>query len=122
MCNILIVEDDRAMQQIFTEVLKIDGHHTLSALDGEKAIELLSSHQPDILILDMYLPKLSGYDILRYIQESGMYDHMKIIIVTANNNIMSCDEAELVDVVMLKPISMPQLRQMVGRLVSVKSA
>ena len=122
MVKILIVEDDRAMQQIFSEVLRIDGHTVICSGDGEDAIKQLSNHLPDVLLLDMNLPKLSGYDILNYIHQAEVYLHMKIIIVTANNNIMNSPEADLADIVMLKPISMPQLRSMVSRLTGIETA
>lgn len=122
MFKILIVEDDRAMQHIFTEILKIDGYHTMSACDGEKAIELLSSYRPDVILLDLYLPKMTGYEVLAHIQASGMYEETKIIIVTANNNIMNRPEADLADIVMLKPINMMHLRQIVKRLLTLTAA
>lgn len=118
MTKILITEDDRAMQHIFIEILKIDGYDTMTAGDGEKAIELLHSYRPDILMLDLYLPKLSGYAVIEHIKLSGIYNDMKTIIVTANNNVLNRPEAEWADIVMLKPISMTHLRQIMKRLIS----
>ena len=122
MVKILIVEDDLAMQQIFSEVLRIDGHQVLCASDGDKAIKQLNTHMPDVLLLDMNLPKISGYEIIHYIHEAGVYQHMKVIIVTANNSIVNSPEGDMADIVMLKPISMPQLRKMVSRLTGVETA
>ena len=120
MVKVLIVEDDIAMQQIFSEVLRIDGHTILCSGDGEDAIKQLNTHLPDVLLLDINLPKLSGYDLIHYIHDAGVYHHMKTIIVTASNNFVNSPEADMVDIVMLKPISMPQLRKMVSRLTGIK--
>jgi DNA-binding response OmpR family regulator len=79
--TILVVEDDPSIQRGLELNLKVEGYSVMTASDGEQGLKLALEHRPDILLLDVMLPKLSGFDICRQIRKQGMT--MPIIMLTA---------------------------------------
>lgn len=119
MHKILIVEDDTSLRDLFTAMLSIDGYTIEVASDGQEALTILNKNRPDIVILDMNLPQVSGYEVIRYIRSHEQLRDLRVIILSANSNVPSSDEAELADVVLMKPVTMIQLQTMVKRLTGV---
>lgn len=62
--NILLVEDDRAVCDLVSQILEAHGFHTICAPDGEVALKILESFIPDLVILDLHLPKVDGHQFL----------------------------------------------------------
>ena len=63
--TVLIVEDERAIVEILKFNLKREGYDTLEALDGEAGLELARTEDPDLILLDVMLPKMNGFDICK---------------------------------------------------------
>ena len=78
---ILIVEDERAIVEILKFNLKREGYDTLEALDGEAGLELARTEDPDLILLDVMLPKMNGFDICKNLREAG--SSVPIIMLTA---------------------------------------
>ena len=78
---ILIVEDERAIVEILKFNLKREGYDTLEALDGEAGLELARTEDPDLILLDVMLPKMNGFDICKNLREAG--STVPIIMLTA---------------------------------------
>ena len=104
---ILIVEDERAIVEILKFNLKREGYDTLEALDGEAGLELARTEDPDLILLDVMLPKMNGFDICKNLREAG--SSVPIIMLTARE-----EETDKVfgleagaDDYMTKPFSMP---------------
>jgi DNA-binding response OmpR family regulator len=81
MHRILIVEDEEAIRLGLVDLLEIEGYEIEVAIDGEQAIERVKARQPHLVILDLMLPKLSGYDVCRYIRKT--YPLVFILMLTA---------------------------------------
>jgi len=82
--KILLVEADPALRDLVTLVLSHDLHcQVITAGDGEEALELFAKHQPEIILLDILLPRLNGLDILRYLDEHGGLEHSSAIVISA---------------------------------------
>ncbi len=81
MARILIVEDDPNMQMGLRDNLTIDGHEVEIATDGETGLTSLLRNSYDLAILDVMLPKRSGFDVLREIRGKGI--HIPVIMLTA---------------------------------------
>ncbi|MCX6762536.1 MAG: response regulator [Candidatus Moranbacteria bacterium] len=79
--NILIIEDDRSLQGALVEILTKEGYKTISAFDGEEGIEKAGSENPDLILLDIILPKKDGYEILETIKKSPQKD-VPVLILT----------------------------------------
>lgn len=70
--NILLVEDDRRLSRALSAMLEEDGHNVSQAYDGEKGLELGMNGKFDVIILDVMLPRLDGYDVCRTLREGSM--------------------------------------------------
>ncbi len=83
MHKILIVEDEDAIRLGLVDLLEIEGYEIDVAVDGEEAMEKVRHFQPNLVILDLMLPKASGYDVCRFIRKS--FPHTFIMMLTAKN-------------------------------------
>ena len=78
---ILIVEDERAIVEILKFNLMREGYDTLEALDGELGLELARTKDPDLILLDVMLPKMNGFEICQNLRDAG--STVPIIMLTA---------------------------------------
>ena len=111
----MIIEDNEDLAIIFAEALQAAGFDTGIIQDGDTARARLKSCAPNIIILDLHLPYVSGEDILKQIRADERLVETRVIIATADPRMadMLKDQADLV---LLKPISFGQLRDLAARL------
>ena len=69
--TVLIVEDERAIVEILKFNLKREGYETLEALDGETGLQLAQTKDPDLILLDVMLPKMNGFDICKTLRAAA---------------------------------------------------
>lgn len=81
--RVLLVEDDVDVADVTSYALRKQGHEVIVATDGENALERWEAHQPDLVLLDLNLPRLSGLDVCRAIRQQA---ETPIIIVTAQDD------------------------------------
>ena len=109
MSKVLIVEDERAIVEILKFNLSREGYETLEALDGEAGLQLARTADPDLILLDVMLPKLDGFSICRQLRESGI--STPIIMLTAreeeNDKVFGLEAGA--DDYITKPFSMREL-------------
>ncbi len=79
--RILVVEDDHAIRTALNEKLSIEGYTVLKAEDGEQARDRLADDTPDLVILDIMLPKLDGLSVLRWLR--GLWPTLPVLILSA---------------------------------------
>lgn len=72
MSRILVVEDDQAILRGLADNLKFESHEVLTAVDGETGYRLVREKKPDLIVLDLMLPKLSGYEVCRRLRDEGI--------------------------------------------------
>ncbi len=82
MKKILFIEAESALQKTFGDVLKQEGYKRASALDGEEGLRLVKSEKPDLVLLDLILPKLNGFDVLKSLKEYPETKDIPIIVLT----------------------------------------
>jgi len=82
MKKILLVEDDPLIIDIYTTKLKESGFQTETASDGEMALKKLKEENFDLLILDMVLPRLTGFELLKKIREDKGFKELKVLILS----------------------------------------
>ncbi len=80
--SILIVEDDRHLQKILSDLLKEKGYNVLNAFDGEEALNILVSHTPHLILLDLILPKKDGFEVLKTIKDNYKTKNIPVIVLT----------------------------------------
>jgi DNA-binding response OmpR family regulator len=81
MDSVLIIEDDPALLRGLTDNFESEGYHVRSASDGEAGLRLAVDTQPDLILLDIMLPKVNGYEICRLVRKAGL--DTPIIMLTA---------------------------------------
>jgi len=80
--NILFIEDESALQKTFDEILRQEGYEIISALDGETGIKLAKSKIPDLILLDLILPKKNGFEILSELKNDPATKDIPVIVLT----------------------------------------
>lgn len=80
--KILIVEDESALQKTLTEFLTEEGFEVFSALDGEMGVGLAKKEKPDLVLLDIILPKKDGYEVLEDLKGNDETKGIPVILLT----------------------------------------
>jgi two-component system, cell cycle response regulator DivK len=82
--KILIVEDNEDNRELAVKVLRNKGFETVTAVDGEEAIEKAVSENPDLILLDISLPKLDGYEVAKRLKSMEEFREIPIVAFTAH--------------------------------------
>lgn len=80
--KILIIEDESALQKTLSDILTQEGYETISALDGEVGLGLAKEKKPDLILLDLILPKIHGLEVLKNLKEIEETRDIPVIILT----------------------------------------
>ena len=81
--TILIVEDNELNMKLFNDLLERSGHATLRAKTGVEAVALARAHNPDLILMDIQLPEVSGLQVTRWIKDDPALSAIPVIAVTA---------------------------------------
>ncbi len=81
--KLLVVDDSRTVVHSLRSVLEQDGYHVIEAYDGMTAIELAKAHQPDLILMDVIMPGLNGFQATRKIRKDPSTRSIPIIIISA---------------------------------------
>ena len=81
--TVLIVEDNELNMKLFQDLLEAHGYKTLQTKDGKQALQLARDHHPDLIIMDIQLPEVSGLEVTSWIKNDDTIKHIPIIAVTA---------------------------------------
>src|SRR5437764_15056090 len=113
--TILIVDDDYELSEGLRVLLEKQGHRVLQARDGQKGKQQIYQQRPDLVILDMMMPRMGGYPVLEHFR--GKTDAPPIIMITANEGSRHKAYAEYLGVVdyIRKPFAMERLLEAVQR-------
>ena len=91
--KILIVEDDLVLQNSLDEFLKAEGFETIVAIDGEIGVQKALTEKPDLILLDIVLPKKSGYEVLQEVKENEKTARVPIILLTNLGSLSDVEKA-----------------------------
>jgi DNA-binding response OmpR family regulator len=80
--KILFIEDESDLQKTFSDVLEKKGYEIIMALDGEVGLKLAKSKNPDLILLDLILPKIHGFDVLKELKSDPKTKDIPIIVLT----------------------------------------
>ncbi len=108
MANILVVEDEYDIRELLQNYLKNEGHHVVPAADGAQAIEQFRSSNVDLVLLDILLPRINGYDVCRAIREESDIPIMMLTALDSENDQLKGFDLRIDDYIP-KPFSMPVL-------------
>ena len=117
----LIVEDDRDIVALFRHVLDIAGYHTEIVLNGIEAMERIETLLPNIVLLDLQLPGMSGVEILKRMRSDARMSGIPVVVITAYAPYADSLPVEP-DLLLLKPVDINQLSNLVQRLQATQGA
>lgn len=86
MAKIMVVEDDANLREIYGVRLQAEGYEVVQAEDGESALSKVVQEKPDLILSDVMMPRLSGFDMLDIIRATPETAHLKVIMLTALND------------------------------------
>jgi DNA-binding response OmpR family regulator len=114
---ILIVEDDTELGSAFAEVLDMAGLRTQLVRDGRAALHTLADTVPDLVLLDLHLPEVSGLTVLDYIRSNKRLEATRVVIVSADV-VRAQRLKERADLVLVKPVGFNDIFSLVERFLS----
>jgi len=84
--KILFIEDESALQTTFSDMLSKQGYEMIKAMDGKTGLELAKEKKPDLILLDLILPKMDGFGVLKGLKENQETKDIPVIILTNLEN------------------------------------
>ena len=93
MTKILIIEDDWVLQKALADYLSTEGFETKTAADGESGIALALAEKPDLILLDIVLPKKDGFEVLRTIRAEEITKKIPVVLLTNLDGISDVEKA-----------------------------
>ncbi|MFA6304292.1 MAG: response regulator [Patescibacteria group bacterium] len=80
--NVLLIEDEEMLASMYETKFKNEGYNIRKALDGETGLKLAQEEKPDIILLDIIMPKLDGFSVLKKIREIEKFSKVPVILLT----------------------------------------
>jgi len=124
--RVLVVDDEIYIVHILDFSLGMEGYEVVTALDGEAALEKIRTEKPDLIVLDIMMPKLDGYEVCKSIKSNAATQHIPVILLSAKGR--NVDQKMGFDVgaddYITKPFSprklVERINQLLGQTVSEK--
>ncbi|HEX3053362.1 MAG TPA: response regulator [Aggregatilineaceae bacterium] len=101
---VMIVDDEPGLLKLFSGLIERLNCKSIQASGGAAALNLLDEETPDLLILDLAMPEISGFDVLQYVRSIPRLDEMKVMILTARPNMVPEIEEMGIDCWIAKPV------------------
>ncbi len=81
--KVMIVEDNDLNMKLFNDLLEANGYETIKTKDGMQALDLARTHRPDLILMDIQLPEVSGLEVTKWLKADDELHHIPVIAVTA---------------------------------------
>ena len=115
--KVLIVEDNELNMKLFHDLLDSQGYETLQTREGLQALALARQHRPDLILMDIQLPEISGLEVTKWLKDDEELSHIPVVAVTAFA--MKGDEEKMreggCEAYIAKPISVGKFIETVRR-------
>ena len=109
MLNILVVEDDKNTRKLITTILKNYGYETLEATNGVEALEVLEHNHVDLMVLDVMMPQMDGYELAQTLRDNGSQMPMLMLSAKSQSADIKQGFVEGIDDYMTKPFDFEEL-------------
>lgn len=83
MSKILIIDDEGANRRALAVMLKLEGYQVLEAYSGQQAFALMEKELPDLILLDLMMPEMDGYDVFQRLKSDDRTRHIPVLVVSA---------------------------------------
>jgi DNA-binding response OmpR family regulator len=84
--TVLLVEDEDGLRRVLKDLLEREGYHVVEATDGVHALDEIDRHAPDIVVLDLNLPRLDGYGVLTHLRARPQTAKLPVLVLTARGD------------------------------------
>ena len=115
--TVLIVEDNELNMKLFHDLLEAHGYATLATRNGVEALDLARKHRPDLILMDIQLPEVSGLEVTKHLKDDQELRHIPVVAITAFA--MKGDEERILaggcEAYLSKPISVGKFIETVRR-------
>ncbi len=112
-----VVDDDENLGQAFKMALELCGFKVTQITDSTQALAQIIAHKPDVVLLDMQMPMLSGAEVLQTIRATPEVAHTKVIVASANHLMLDHAIQDMANLVLQKPVSLSQIIDFARRMV-----
>lgn len=85
--KVMVVDDEPGFVELLTDILKAKEYDVISASDGREAVKRIGKEMPDLVILDVKMPKMNGYEVCKILRDDKLYGDIPIIMLTALNDL-----------------------------------
>jgi DNA-binding response OmpR family regulator len=118
--RVLIVDDEPNIVTSLEYLMSRNGYEVVTAHDGEDALEVVESFVPDVVLLDVMMPRRSGYEVLQQIRERPEWRHIKIVMLSAKGREAAVSKGLALgaDAYVTKPFSSRDLMAKIGELIA----
>ena len=121
--TVLIIEDEEDAADMFAEMMRVSGYRVLKTSSSTPALSMMAAEKPDVVILDIMMPEISGLDILRQMRKNPELAHTPVVVVSAKS--MPADiklgmEAGA-SIYLTKPVGFVELKEAIERAVGRSS-
>jgi len=119
--TILVADDDPAILGMLATSLSNASYRVISATDGQEAIDEAVAHRPELVVLDVMMPKMSGWEVARELRRNPDTEAIKIVMLTAIGSAMNEMTSPLygADAYLDKPFELKELERTIGELLGV---
>jgi DNA-binding response OmpR family regulator len=120
MANILVAEDERDIRELITFTLMFAGHKITQAANGEEAVQLAQEIKPDLILTDVRMPKMTGYEVCKTLRGMAAHANTPIVILSAKGQDEEVElgkDAGATDYIM-KPFAPDKLQQRVAEILA----
>lgn len=114
--KILLVDDDRMNVAILQFTLKGKGYDVFSAEDGVAGLEAVCFEKPDLIILDVHMPRMSGFEFMSELKEVPGGMKIPVIMLTANENMQDIFQGDAIKEYFVKPVDPVKLEQKIAQI------
>lgn len=83
MMKVVVADDDRMLRKAAETTLRRQGYSVTTASDGEEALQLIRSERPDVIVLDLIMPKLQGFDVLQILKQDTLTSPIPVIVLSS---------------------------------------
>ena len=117
--KILIVDDEPEICELISQHLKRKGIDTKKAYDGKKALQIVKKTKPDLIILDVLMPKMDGFELLQYLKSKPSYSQIPVIMLTVKSGPDDLDKGISLgtDFYLPKPFKLENLTQFIEAII-----